>query len=96
MEKKTSFGPFLEAMQQQKSARAGVLRESRTRVLTLLARSGPEPVEQLRRDVQMAFQDFAETVRGLKDAELIDIERTDTDEIVVLTDKGRQIAALDE
>lgn len=95
MENKTSFGPFLTTLQQQKSARTSVVREARRKVLTTLAESGHLPVEKLRLQVQMRFEDFADTVKGLKDAELIEVELKDSDEIVLLTDKGRQIADLD-
>jgi len=91
----TSFGPFLEAMQRQKAAQAGVVREARRKVLVKLRDTGPEPVEELRKKVQMRFEEFAETVRGLKDAELIEMELKDSDEVVLLTDKGRRLADID-
>lgn len=96
MESKTSsFGPFLEAMQRQKSAQASPVHEARRRVLTTLAETGPEPVEKLRQQMDMRFEDFADTVKSLRGAELIEIRATDSDEIVELTDKGRQLANLD-
>lgn len=91
----TSFGPFLEALQAKRSAETRVVREARRKLVTSLASTGPEPVEKLRRQVQMRFEDFADAVRDLKDADLIQIESTASDDVVSLTDKGRQLSAID-
>ncbi len=96
--KHDSFGTFLKTIESHGIGEANDQQEHEAfpvdslRILVSLAKSGSEPVTQLLADSEVEFVKFADALKEMRGASLIDLTGEPGNETVQITPTGEQLA----
>lgn len=85
-----SFGTFLETLRREAQAHSSI-GDIASKLLTVLAESGPQDARQLLGRTGIALTDFAEALNTLVDSGLVRTHRADELEMVELTERGHAL-----
>ncbi len=105
--KHAAFGTFLETLRPDQPAMEGVVHRTvgnvtpvdegpsfSRRVLEYLSTNGEQPTARLVEVMNVSVLEFADALRALVDAGLVQVSKSDSGEAVGLTELGRKISTL--